>query len=79
MSPINAGEQIRHLSGADNHDAIGHRWPNELNVYTQYLDFLGQFVIHCHILDHEDLGMMEVVEAVQPESVPLLARPMEHK
>jgi FtsP/CotA-like multicopper oxidase with cupredoxin domain len=51
----------------------------QLNVYTQYLDFLGQFVIHCHILDHEDLGMMEVVEVVQPESVPLLARPMEHK
>ena len=51
----------------------------QLNVYTQYLDFLGKFVIHCHILDHEDLGMMEVVEVVEPESVPLLARPMEHK
>jgi FtsP/CotA-like multicopper oxidase with cupredoxin domain len=36
-----------------------------VNVYTQYLDYTGQFVIHCHILDHEDLGMMEVVEVVE--------------
>ena len=35
-----------------------------LNMYTQYVDYIGQFVIHCHILDHEDLGMMEVVEVV---------------
>jgi FtsP/CotA-like multicopper oxidase with cupredoxin domain len=35
-----------------------------INLYTQYLDFTGAFVMHCHILDHEDLGMMEVVEVV---------------
>jgi|CXWL01.1.fsa_nt_gi FtsP/CotA-like multicopper oxidase with cupredoxin domain len=35
-----------------------------INIYTQYLDYIGQFVLHCHILDHEDLGMMEVVEVV---------------
>jgi hypothetical protein len=35
-----------------------------VNIYTQYLDFIGQFVMHCHILDHEDLGMMEIVEVV---------------
>ncbi|MCB1719519.1 MAG: multicopper oxidase domain-containing protein, partial [Candidatus Competibacteraceae bacterium] len=27
-------------------------------------DYIGKFVIHCHILDHEDLGMMEVQEVV---------------
>jgi FtsP/CotA-like multicopper oxidase with cupredoxin domain len=36
-----------------------------VNVYTQYLDYTGSFVIHCHILDHEDLGMMETVEVVR--------------
>jgi len=36
-----------------------------VNVYTQYLDYTGAFVIHCHILDHEDLGMMETVEVVR--------------
>lgn len=36
-----------------------------VNVYTKYTDFTGSFVIHCHILDHEDLGMMETVEVVK--------------
>jgi FtsP/CotA-like multicopper oxidase with cupredoxin domain len=35
-----------------------------VNLYTRYTDFTGAFVLHCHILDHEDLGMMEVVEVV---------------
>jgi FtsP/CotA-like multicopper oxidase with cupredoxin domain len=25
-------------------------------------DFAGRSVLHCHILDHEDLGMMANVE-----------------
>jgi len=36
----------------------------QVQIYTQYLDYIGQFVMHCHILDHEDLGMMEIVEVV---------------
>jgi hypothetical protein len=35
--------------------------------------------MHCHILDQEDLGMMEVVEVVSPEgSQPLRAAAMGH-
>jgi FtsP/CotA-like multicopper oxidase with cupredoxin domain len=34
-------------------------------VYTDYTDFTGKFVMHCHILDHEDLGMMELMEVVE--------------
>ncbi|HEX2202897.1 MAG TPA: multicopper oxidase family protein [Longimicrobium sp.] len=41
-----------------------------VNVWTKYEDFTGQFVIHCHILDHEDLGMMEVVEVVDKLPLP---------
>jgi len=29
---------------------------------TKYSDFTGKFVQHCHILDHEDQGMMQIVE-----------------
>ncbi len=36
----------------------------QLRLFTQYLDYIGQFVMHCHILDHEDLGMMEIVEVI---------------
>jgi FtsP/CotA-like multicopper oxidase with cupredoxin domain len=35
-----------------------------INIFTTYADFTGAFVMHCHILDHEDLGMMEVDEVV---------------
>ena len=35
-------------------------------VYTHYEDFLGAFVQHCHILDHEDMGMMQKLEVVPP-------------
>jgi len=34
-------------------------------IRTVYKDFTGKFVIHCHILDHEDQGMMQSVEIVE--------------
>lgn len=48
--------------------------PAVTNVYTQYTDYIGQFVMHCHILDHEDLGMMEVEEVVDTASGTRLPR-----
>lgn len=33
---------------------------------TKYNDFDGKYVLHCHILFHEDHGMMQVVEVVKP-------------
>jgi len=35
-----------------------------VRLRTRYEDFTGKFVLHCHILDHEDQGMMEMVEVV---------------
>ena len=29
---------------------------------SRFEDFTGQWVNHCHILPHEDMGMMQVVE-----------------
>lgn len=31
---------------------------------SRFADFTGKFVIHCHILGHEDRGMMQVVEVI---------------
>lgn len=40
-------------------------WPNKpISFVTRYEDFVGKFVLHCHNLVHEDLGMMELVEIV---------------
>ncbi|MEE3627714.1 multicopper oxidase domain-containing protein [Nitrospirillum sp. BR 11752] len=33
-----------------------------LIVRTRYERYIGEFVLHCHILDHEDSGMMENVQ-----------------
>jgi FtsP/CotA-like multicopper oxidase with cupredoxin domain len=30
----------------------------------RFTDFVGKYVWHCHALDHEDLGMMQLVEVV---------------
>jgi FtsP/CotA-like multicopper oxidase with cupredoxin domain len=29
---------------------------------TRFLDYTGRFVLHCHMMNHEELGMMQVVE-----------------
>jgi FtsP/CotA-like multicopper oxidase with cupredoxin domain len=29
---------------------------------SRFLDFTGRFVYHCHMMNHEELGMMQVVE-----------------
>lgn len=34
---------------------------SQFRVATRYEDYLGDFVIHCHILDHEDQGMMQAI------------------
>ncbi|MBR1001957.1 MULTISPECIES: multicopper oxidase family protein [Bradyrhizobium] len=35
-----------------------------VTVRARQLHFTGKFVLHCHILSHEDVGMMEAVEIV---------------
>jgi len=38
-----------------------------IRVRTRYRRYIGRYVLHCHILDHEDQGMMQEVEvAVHP-------------
>ena len=33
---------------------------------SRFLDFTGRFVLHCHMMNHEELGMMQVVEVYAP-------------
>jgi FtsP/CotA-like multicopper oxidase with cupredoxin domain len=47
-------------------DSIVVKGGYELVLRTQYEMYDGKFVIHCHILDHEDLGMMANVDLVKP-------------
>lgn len=36
-------------------------------VRTKYQRYIGDFVLHCHILDHEDQGMMQNVRISLPD------------
>jgi FtsP/CotA-like multicopper oxidase with cupredoxin domain len=40
----------------------------EIVIRSRFLDFPGKVVFHCHILDHEDRGMMGVVEVVDSDA-----------
>jgi FtsP/CotA-like multicopper oxidase with cupredoxin domain len=37
----------------------------EVTIRMRFADFTGKFVYHCHILSHEDFGMMANVEVVE--------------
>jgi len=39
---------------------------NSPMIRSRYTKFTGEFVLHCHILDHEDNGMMESVKISNP-------------
>ena len=38
---------------------------NETIIRMLYQDFLGTYVHHCHLLEHEDAGMMQVVSIIE--------------
>jgi FtsP/CotA-like multicopper oxidase with cupredoxin domain len=38
-----------------------------VEVAARFTDFTGKFMIHCHMLDHEDDGMMATFEVVKPK------------
>ena len=39
-----------------------------VTMRTRFLDFTGRFVFHCHILAHEDAGMMGIIEVVDGDT-----------
>ncbi len=43
--------------------------PGYFKMRSRFVDYAGHYVIHCHILAHEDRGMMTVVE-VSPATLP---------
>ncbi len=52
--------------------------PGQILIRTRYCDFAGTFVLHCHILDHEDRGMMEEVQIIDPKAKTAPPLPKHH-
>jgi FtsP/CotA-like multicopper oxidase with cupredoxin domain len=44
--------------------------PGKIVIRQTYLDFTGTYVLHCHILAHEDRGMMQLVRVVPTGKYP---------
>lgn len=44
--------------------------PGRVRIRHAFLDFPGTFVLHCHILAHEDRGMMQLVRVVPADKYP---------
>jgi FtsP/CotA-like multicopper oxidase with cupredoxin domain len=43
---------------------------SRVTIRQQFVDFTGSFVLHCHILAHEDRGMMQLVRVVPAAKFP---------
>ncbi|GAA3035845.1 hypothetical protein GCM10010519_71870 [Streptomyces lactacystinicus] len=50
----------------DTVDLLGGKPGDTVTLLVKYEDFTGRTVLHCHQLQHEDLGMMQLVDYVQP-------------
>lgn len=42
----------------------------KVTIRHTFLDFVGTYVLHCHILAHEDRGMMQLVRVVPEDKFP---------
>ncbi|HEY6971750.1 MAG TPA: multicopper oxidase domain-containing protein [Candidatus Angelobacter sp.] len=53
--------------------------PGHFKMRSRFVDFTGEYVLHCHILAHEDRGMMELVAVEEPGACkPNMVSPYSH-
>jgi FtsP/CotA-like multicopper oxidase with cupredoxin domain len=38
--------------------------PTSVTFCSRFVDFAGSYVMHCHMLVHEDMGMMQTIEVI---------------
>ena len=62
---------------ADDPEAVQITWngtktyvrPGYFKMRSRFADFIGKYVLHCHILGHEDRGMMQLIQVVDSTTV----------
>jgi FtsP/CotA-like multicopper oxidase with cupredoxin domain len=42
--------------------------PGHVKIRHRFVDFTGSYVLHCHMLTHEDRGMMQLVRVISPKT-----------
>jgi FtsP/CotA-like multicopper oxidase with cupredoxin domain len=59
---INGASVPDHLRGPKDTVLL---WPGDrIKILVRFDDYLGKYMYHCHFLEHEDQGMMGVIEVV---------------
>lgn len=59
---INGASVPDHLKGPKDTVLL---WPGDrIRILVRFDDYLGKYMYHCHFLEHEDQGMMGVIEVV---------------
>jgi FtsP/CotA-like multicopper oxidase with cupredoxin domain len=43
--------------------------PGYVKIRHRFVDFPGSYVLHCHMLAHEDRGMMQLVRVIPPDAL----------
>ena len=56
------GAPLAEPRGATPSTCAGHQ---TVTIRSRFEDFTGIFVLHCHIFNHEDIGMMQIVEVYE--------------
>lgn len=41
--------------------------PGSVTLRSELVDFAGKMLLHCHLLAHEETGMMQLLEIVEPD------------
>ncbi len=60
------GEPLDPPVWQDTINLAGGRPGDTFTFLVKYADFTGRTVLHCHQLQHEDLGMMQLIDYVEP-------------
>lgn len=58
------------LKGTDDQSDDEYVAPGSLTFRTELVDYAGPMVLHCHILLHEETGMMQLMQIVDPNAGP---------
>lgn len=69
------GERLDPPVWQDTVDLAGGRPGDTVTLLVKFEDFTGRTVLHCHQLQHEDLGMMQLVDLVEPQRPQEPSRP----
>lgn len=63
--------QVTHLNGKPlatpqwRDTAVVERQGGTLTFRTRFLDYTGIYMLHCHMMNHEEMGMMQTVEVYE--------------